>query len=151
MFGHHDVAEDVEVVAVAGEFEGVEEDVSGVWGVEVGFSIVTTEGDEVVVTFFLIPFEAQRHGWILLCLDPSSGVENRVPHLRRDLIATKVGYRAEHDPVFRAGRVSGFSLPRKLPILAAFGVEDGAPGHPPPNLHFSYEDVFVFGIPAPSQ
>jgi hypothetical protein len=27
---------------------------------------VTTEGDEVVVAFFLIPFEAQRHGWILL-------------------------------------------------------------------------------------
>ena len=53
---------------------------------------------------------------------------NWVPHLRRGLIATKVGYRAEHDPLFRVGRAFGFSLPRKLPTLAAFGVEDGAPG-----------------------
>jgi hypothetical protein len=30
--------------------------------------VVTTEGDEVVVAFVLIPFEAQRHGWILHCL-----------------------------------------------------------------------------------
>jgi hypothetical protein len=52
VFGHDDVAEDVEVVALAGEFEGVEEDVSSVWGVEVGFTIVTTEGDEVVIAFF---------------------------------------------------------------------------------------------------
>jgi hypothetical protein len=51
---------------------------------------------------------------------------NWVPHLRRGLIATKVGYRAEHDPVLRVGGVLGFLLPRKLPTLAAFGVEDGA-------------------------
>ena len=43
-------------------------DVPGVGGVEVGFAVVTTEGDEVVVAFVLIPFEAQRHGWILRCL-----------------------------------------------------------------------------------
>jgi len=67
VFGHDDVAEDAEVVALAGEFERVEEDVSGVWGVEVGFAIVTTEGDEVVVAFFLVTLQAQRHGWILLC------------------------------------------------------------------------------------
>jgi hypothetical protein len=53
----------------------------------------------------LLSYEAQRHGWILLCLDSSSGVENWVPHLRRGFIATKVGCRAEHDPLFRVGRV----------------------------------------------
>lgn len=91
VLGHDDVAEDFEVVALAGEFEGVEEDVFCVWGVEIRFTAVTTEGDEVIVTFLLVSYEAQRHGWILLCLDSSSGVENRVPHLRRGLIATKVG------------------------------------------------------------
>jgi len=39
-------------------FEGVEKDVSGGWGVEVGFAVVTTEGDEVVVAFSLVSLEA---------------------------------------------------------------------------------------------
>jgi hypothetical protein len=35
----------------------------------VGFPVVTTEGDEVIVTFLLVSLKAQRHEWILLCRD----------------------------------------------------------------------------------
>ena len=58
VLGHDDVAKDFEVVAFAGEFQGVEEDVFRGRGGEVGFAAVTTEGDEVVVAFSLESFEA---------------------------------------------------------------------------------------------
>ena len=64
MLGHDDVAEDIEVVALAGLFEGVEKGVFGVWGVEVRFTAVAAEGDEVVVAFVMVTLEAQRHRWI---------------------------------------------------------------------------------------
>ncbi len=69
VLGHDDVAEDFEVVAFAGEFQGVEEDVFRGRGGEVGFAAVTTEGHEVVVALVLVSLEAQRHGRILLCRD----------------------------------------------------------------------------------
>jgi hypothetical protein len=58
VLGHDDVSEDFEVVAFAGEFEGVEKDVFLSCGGKVGFAAVTTEGDEVVVAFSLESFEA---------------------------------------------------------------------------------------------
>ena len=58
MLRHDDVAEDFEVVALAGEFEGVEEDVFRRRSGKVGFAAVTTEGDEVVVAFSLESLEA---------------------------------------------------------------------------------------------
>jgi hypothetical protein len=69
VLGHDDVAEDFEVIAFAGEFEGVLEDVSGCGGVEVGFAVVTTEGDEVVVALLLVSLEVERHGWVLVYRD----------------------------------------------------------------------------------
>ena len=66
---------------------------------------------------------------------------NWVPHLRRGLIATKVGYRAEHDPLFRVERVSGFLLPRKLSTLDAFASKMGHPA-------FEAVDGFVVGVVA---
>jgi len=51
--------------------------------------------------------------------------------------------------LFRVERVLGFSLPRKLPTLAAFGVEDGAPGVESLRERcagwFAYEQVDVLG------
>jgi hypothetical protein len=55
---HDDVVEDFEIVALPGEFEGVEEDVFRSTSSEVGFAAVTTEGDEVVVAFSLESREA---------------------------------------------------------------------------------------------
>jgi hypothetical protein len=57
MLGHDDKAEDLEVVALAGEFERVEEDVLCRYGGEIGFAAVATEGDEVVVASSLESFE----------------------------------------------------------------------------------------------
>ncbi len=62
MLGHDDVAEYLESIAVSGAFEGVEEDVFCGGGVEVGFAVVATEGDEVVVAFLLMALEPERHG-----------------------------------------------------------------------------------------
>jgi hypothetical protein len=63
VLGHEDVAEDVELVLLPCAFEGVEEDRSGVVVVEVGETVVTTEGDEVVVAEGVVSLEVARHGW----------------------------------------------------------------------------------------
>ena len=65
VLGHDDVAEDFEVVASPGEFEGVEKDIPCLGRVEIRLTAITTEGDEVIVTFLLVSLQAQRHGWIL--------------------------------------------------------------------------------------
>ena len=65
VLGHDDVAEDVELIALASEFERIEEDISCGRGVEVGFAVVAAEGDEVVVTLLLVSYEAPRHKGIL--------------------------------------------------------------------------------------
>ncbi len=65
MFGHYDVAEDLELVSAACSLQRVEEDVFRGGGVQVGSAVVATEGDEVVVAFLLVSLEAQRHGLIL--------------------------------------------------------------------------------------
>ncbi len=65
VLGHDDVTEEFKLIMSAGTFERVEEDVSGVLGVEVGFAIVATEGDEMVVALLLISLEPERHGMIL--------------------------------------------------------------------------------------
>ena len=56
VFGHDDVAEEVEVVFFAGGFEGVLEDRGGFGGSQVGVAVVTTEGDEVEVACLLSSF-----------------------------------------------------------------------------------------------
>jgi hypothetical protein len=65
VLGHDHVGEDLETVFAPGSFEGVFEEVSGFGGLEVGFSVVTTEGDEVVVVLGLVSLEPVRHGRIL--------------------------------------------------------------------------------------
>jgi hypothetical protein len=82
VFGHDDVAEDIEVVASAGGFEGFEEEVAGGGGVEVGEAVITTEGEEVVVAFSLIAMEALGHGGIVR-------LPSRVVALRPTLGAVK--------------------------------------------------------------
>jgi hypothetical protein len=72
----------------------------------------------VIVTFLLVSYEAQRHGWILLCLDSSSGVENRVPHLRRGLIATKVGSSCGARSVVQGGESVGIFAAAKIAHLS---------------------------------
>jgi hypothetical protein len=69
---HEDIAEDVEPVFLTDALEGFEEDVAGVVVVQVGEALVTTEGDEVVVTEGVKAFEVARHfemildvGWFL--------------------------------------------------------------------------------------
>ena len=65
VLGHDDVTEEFKLIMSAGTFERVEEDVSGVLGVEVGFAVVATEGNEMVVALLLISLEPERHGMIL--------------------------------------------------------------------------------------
>ena len=56
MLGHENVAEDVELMALAKSFEDFfEDDPCGVV-VEIGEPAITTEGDEVVGAFCLIAF-----------------------------------------------------------------------------------------------
>ncbi len=63
VFGHEDVAEDVEAVPPAELFEDGKEDGAGVVVVEVGATTtVTAEGDEVVVAGALVAFESGGHG-----------------------------------------------------------------------------------------
>ncbi len=62
MLGHEDVGEEEELVALAEGFESVEEDRSGMVVVEVGESLVTTEGEEVVVAFGLVTLQTAGHG-----------------------------------------------------------------------------------------
>lgn len=69
MLGHDNVAENLELIAFTGEFEGVLEDVSVCGGVEVGLAVVATEGDEVVVALLLVSLEVERHGWALVYRD----------------------------------------------------------------------------------
>jgi hypothetical protein len=56
VFGHDYVAEEVELVFFAGGFQGVLEDGGGAGGGEVGFAVVTAEGDEVEVACLLSSF-----------------------------------------------------------------------------------------------
>jgi len=56
MLGHEDVAVDLEVVTLAGFFEGLLEE--GVVTGEVGFAAITAEGDEVKVALGLVTPEA---------------------------------------------------------------------------------------------
>ena len=49
VFGHHDVAEDIEVVSGSCSFEGFDKELARGNCVEVGPATVATEGDEVIV------------------------------------------------------------------------------------------------------
>ena len=57
------VAEDEELVSLAEGLECVREDRSGVVVVQIWESVVTTEGDEVVVAFGLITFRRLGMRW----------------------------------------------------------------------------------------
>jgi hypothetical protein len=54
VLGHEDVAEDVELVALAKSFEDFFEDDPGGVLIEIGEPTITTEGDEVVGAFRLV-------------------------------------------------------------------------------------------------
>jgi hypothetical protein len=62
VLGHEDVAEEEELVTPTEGFERVQEDSSGVIVVAIWESVVTTEGEEVVVTFGLVTLQAAGHG-----------------------------------------------------------------------------------------
>jgi hypothetical protein len=62
MLRHEDVAEEVELVALAESLKGVEEGDTGVVVVQVGEPVVTTEGEEVVVAFGLVTLQTAGHG-----------------------------------------------------------------------------------------
>jgi hypothetical protein len=61
MLRHEDVAEEVELVALAKSFEGVEESDAGVVVVQVGEPVVATEGEEVTVAFGLVTLQTAGH------------------------------------------------------------------------------------------
>jgi hypothetical protein len=61
VLGHDDVAEDVELIFLAGGFESVFKDAGRTWGGEVRIAAVTTEGDEVEVVGLLAAFQARGH------------------------------------------------------------------------------------------
>ena len=61
MFGHEDVAEDVETVTDAEFFEGVFEGDARAVVVEEWEPLITTEGDEVIVAEGVVTLEAAWH------------------------------------------------------------------------------------------
>jgi hypothetical protein len=58
---HEDVAVEEELVAATKGFEGVEKDCAGVVVVEVGETVVTTEGEEVEMALGLVSLQTTRH------------------------------------------------------------------------------------------
>jgi hypothetical protein len=62
VLGHEDVTEEEKLVTLAESFESLLKDGAGVVVVEVGETVVTTEGEEVVVAFGLISLKMARHG-----------------------------------------------------------------------------------------
>jgi hypothetical protein len=62
VLGHEYVPEDEELVTLAEGFECVQEDRSGVVVVEVGESVVTTEGEEMEMAFGLVALKTAGHG-----------------------------------------------------------------------------------------
>ena len=62
VFGHEDVAVELEAVSCAKRFEPVLEPRVGGVGVQAGKASIATEGEEVQVAFVLIPKQAERHG-----------------------------------------------------------------------------------------
>ena len=61
MLRHKDVAEELELVALAESLERGEEGDAGVVVVEVGEPVITTEGEEVVMAFGLVTLQTTRH------------------------------------------------------------------------------------------
>jgi hypothetical protein len=66
VLGHEDVAEYEEPMLLSEPFEDFEEVGSGGVGGEVWEPVITTEGEEVVVTFRVVTLETARHGSTLL-------------------------------------------------------------------------------------
>jgi hypothetical protein len=65
VFGHEDVSVEEELVSAAEGFESTQENSSGVVVVEIAKAAVTTEGEEVEVSFGLESLEPARHRRIL--------------------------------------------------------------------------------------
>jgi hypothetical protein len=75
MLRHKDIAEELELVALAESLKDVEEGDAGVVVVEVGESVVATEGEEVVVAFGLVTLQTARHGVVGSESSYANGVE----------------------------------------------------------------------------
>jgi hypothetical protein len=58
---HQDVAKDEELVSSADQFEGFFEGCTGFVVGEVGLTLMTAEGDEVMMTFGLVSLQVARH------------------------------------------------------------------------------------------
>lgn len=61
VLGHEDVSVEEELVALSEFFEGFFEDDAGLVVVQEWGLVVTTEGDEVVVTLGLVTLQTARH------------------------------------------------------------------------------------------
>ena len=66
MLGHEDVTEEKELVSLPKSFECLLEDDAGAVFVQVRETVITTEGDEVVVAFGLVAFQTTRHEVIVI-------------------------------------------------------------------------------------
>lgn len=73
VLGHQDVAEDAKLMSLTDGFENFEEGGSGCIGVEVGETLVATEGGEVMVALGLESLQVARHEGYL-------NPETRGPH-----------------------------------------------------------------------
>jgi hypothetical protein len=65
VLGHENVTEEKELVTLANSFERLLEDDAGVVVGQIGKTLITTEGNEVVVAFGLITLQTTRHQIIL--------------------------------------------------------------------------------------
>jgi len=82
VLGHEDVAEDVERVPSAELFESFEKDCAGVVVVEIRKTLITTEGDEVVVAEAVIALKAARHVWMIRELCWMRNEDSSAPFMR---------------------------------------------------------------------
>jgi hypothetical protein len=61
VLGHEHIAEDVELVPLPETLESIEEDDASVVVIQIRETLVTTEGDEVVVAEGVVTLETARH------------------------------------------------------------------------------------------
>jgi len=66
VLGHEDVTEEKEPMSLSKSFECVQKDKPSAVFVQVRETVVTAEGDEVVVAFGLVAFQTARHEVIVI-------------------------------------------------------------------------------------
>ena len=82
MLGHKNVSKEKETMTAAELLERLLKEDAGAGVVEIRETLITTEGDEVVVAFGLITFQTARHGSIVVSDEPDH--THATPPMRKE-------------------------------------------------------------------